>query len=294
MNRLDPNAIFEGIANDVPEELHGNLFVTGSLAAAYHYQARLHGRAINTKDADLVVHPAGNVMSCQEVARRLLEGNWRPTEDCYPMPAPEPVDRLRAIRLFPPESKAYFIEFLNIPERDQSQPKRWIPMRLSDGWYGLPSFKFLGITSIGRLRSHVGLEYACPAMMALANLLSHPTVGLSRIESGAMQGLLRSAKDLGRVIALAYLAGREEAEAWREPWLDAAKTCFPTQWKQLLSRLGGGLQELIHDESALQEARTTTDIGILNGMHVAAEQLQAIGERLVVDVFEPLQEACRG
>lgn len=53
MNRLDPDALFRRIAADVPADLRGHLFVTGSLAAAYHFQARLEGRAINTKDADL-------------------------------------------------------------------------------------------------------------------------------------------------------------------------------------------------------------------------------------------------
>jgi hypothetical protein len=108
-----------------------------------------------------------------------------------------------------------------------------------------------------------------------------------------MKGLLRSAKDLGRVIALAHLAGRDETESWRNSWLNAAKTCFPEQWTQLFSLLGSGLEELIQDENALEDARRTTDIGILNGMNVTAEQLQAIGERLIVDVFEPLREQVR-
>ena len=199
MNRLDPTALFTRIATDVPSELHRHLFVTGSLAAAYHFQAKLEGRAINTKDADLVVHPAGNVDSCRHMARTLLDLGWTRTAECYPKRNPDPVDELRAIRLYPPGPHDYFIEFLNLPQQGQAEPKRWIPLEMDDGWYGLPSFRFLGVTSLGRLTSSVGLEYASPSMMALANLLSHPRVGLDRIESGPMQGLLRSAKDLGRV-----------------------------------------------------------------------------------------------
>jgi hypothetical protein len=277
----------------VPEDLQQHLFVTGSLAAAYHYQAKLQGQAINTKDADLVVHPAGHVMSCREIAGKLLEIGWRRTDECYPMPSPEPTDDLRAIRLFPPERNAYYIEFLNIPEKDQSEAMRWIPLELPDGWYGLPSFRFLGIVSIDRIASHVGLEYARPPMMALNNLLSHPEVGAKRIESGSMRGLLRSAKDLGRVIALAHLSGREETESWRDCWLNAAKACFPERWKELFVSLGSGLEELLQDENALEEARRTTDVGILNGMNVSAEQLQAIGERLIVDVCEALRRQAR-
>jgi hypothetical protein len=105
---------------------------------------------------------------------------------------------------------------LNLPEHGQREAKCWIPVNLADGWYGLPSFRFMGLTASYRLRSESGLEYASPAMMALANLLSHPMVGNERIQSGPMQGFLRSAKDLGRVLALARLAGRDETETWVE------------------------------------------------------------------------------
>jgi hypothetical protein len=289
MNRLDPNVLFERIANDVPEVLREHLFVTGSLAAAYHYKAKLRGQAINTKDADLVVHPAGDTDSCRAMTEQLRTLGWRNTDECYPQPADAPTESLRAIRLFPPTSNEYFIEFLNIPNKDQVEPKVWIPLQLQDGWYGLPSFRFLGIVSIDRIASHVGLEYAHPALMALANLLSHPEVGNTRIESGDMQGILRSAKDLGRVIALAHLEGREQAESWREQWLRTVQSCFPESWTELVGGLGSGLEELLTDENAMEDARRTTDIGLLNGMDVSAEMLHATGERLMQDVILPLR-----
>ena len=150
---------------------------------AYHFQAALEGRAVNTKDADLVVHPAGNVTSCQQMASRLIALGWIRTEECYPRPNPDPPDDLRAIRLYPPGSHDYFLEFLNVPQRGQMEAKRWVKIQMDDGWYGLPSFRFLGVTALNRLKSIAGLEYASPAMMALANLLSHPEVGTARIES---------------------------------------------------------------------------------------------------------------
>jgi len=290
MDKLDPQKLFTQIAEDVPSELHQHLFVTGSLAAAYYYRTELMGQAINTKDADLVIHPAGHVESCREMTEKLLGTGWRKTDACFPMERQEPVDDLRAIRLLPPTSDEYFIEFLNIPEQDQMEAKKWIPIQMSDGWYGLPSFRFLGVVSIGRLRSEMGLEYAAPSMMALTNLLSHPEVGTSRIESGSMTGTLRSAKDLGRVIALARLAGRDEVESWQEPWFDAVKQCFPSGWKELTVKIGSGLEELLGDANALQEAQRTTDIGILNGMNVTVDELRAEGERLIVDLIEPLRE----
>lgn len=289
MNRLDPTQLFERIAQDVPTALQKHLFVTGSLAAAYHYKAMLQGQAINTKDADLVVQPAGHTQSCREMTEHLREIGWRNTSESYPQPTADPVDKLRAIRLFPPGSNEYFVEFLNIPDKGQADSKRWVPLKLKDGWYGLPSFRFLGIVSIGRSVSHVGLEYAQPAMMALANLLSHPEVGTSRIESGDMLGVLRSAKDLGRVIALARLESREGTEAWQDPWLRAIKECFPENWKKLIVGLGSGLEELLGDVNALEEARKTTDIGLLSGMSVSTDMLRATGERLLQDVVIPLR-----
>jgi hypothetical protein len=127
-------------------------------------------------------------------------------------------------------------------------------------------------------------------MMALANLLSHPEVGTARIESGPMQGLLRAAKDLGRVIALARLAGRDEVEQWLPEWREALMLCFPDQCKELAARLGRGLKELLGDSNALNEAHRTTDIGLLSGMGVTPEMLQASAERLLFDVIDPLAQ----
>jgi hypothetical protein len=294
MTRLDPVALFQRIASDVPRELHDNLFVTGSLAAAYSFQAALEGRGVNTKDADLLVHPAGNVVSCQQMTERLLAIGWTRTDECYAKPSPEPYDDLRAIRLFPPDSHDYFIEFLNLPARDQKAAKCWIPIRLPDGWYGLPSFRFMGLTSLDRQRASMGLEYASPPMMALANLLSHPQVGTERIQSGTMKDTLRSAKDLGRVLALAWLAGREETTRWLGLWQTGLQQCFPDDWRELARNSGRGLQELLADAAALEEARRTTDLGLLNGKGVTSEMLRITGERLLQDLIEPLNLEAEG
>jgi hypothetical protein len=289
MKRLDPTTLFERIARDVPQELHNNLFVTGSLAAAYSFQSKLEGRGVNTKDADLLVHPAGDVVSCKQMTERLLANGWTRTEDCYPKPSPDPHADLRAIRLFPPDSHDYFIEFLNLPARNQKAPKCWIPVELPDGWYGLPSFRFMGLTSLDRKRASMGLEYASPPMMALANLLSHPKVGTERIQTGTMKDTLRSAKDLGRVLALAWLAGREETIQWLTLWGNGLRDCFPDEWKELARTCGQGLQELLVDPAALDEARRTTEIGLLSGKGITSEMLRATGERLLQDLIEPLK-----
>jgi hypothetical protein len=289
--KLDPNALFERIAADIPADLHKELFVTGSLAAAYHFRTRMEGYAVNTKDADVVIHPAGNETGCRQMAIELLNRGWTKHFDAHsPQSQPHPAENLPAIRLYPPDSHDYFLEILGLPQRGQKEPKAWMPIEMNDGWYGLPCFRFFNIISLHRLKSEFGIEYASPSMMALANLLSHPEVGAFRIESGDFKGLLRSAKDLGRVIALARLAGRPETEKWPSTWLEALKTCFPNEWKTLALRSGAGLRELLDDEDDLEEARKTTEAGILKGMNVTVERLRDSGERLFLDAIYPLLE----
>ena len=48
--------------------------------------------------------------------------------------------------------------------------------------------------------------------------------------------------------------------------------------------------ELLADENALEDARKTTDVGLLRGLDLTAEMLKATGERLLIDVIEPLAE----
>ena len=195
MTRLDPERIFDRLVNDLPADLHDHVFVVGSLAAAYHFRVELHQQGVNTKDADLVVHPAGDAVSCSSMAERLLELGWRPHPDCYPSSSPTPGDALRAIRLYPPESMDYFVEFLNLPEVGQVETKKWIPVEVQGGWFGLPTFRFQGLCAHSRLQSQHRLDYASPAAMALANLLSHPVIRRERmsLHIGGRE-ILRSAK----------------------------------------------------------------------------------------------------
>jgi hypothetical protein len=290
MKKLDPEMLFARLACDIPRKMHGDFFVAGSLAAAYRFRAELEDRAVNTKDADLVIHPSGNAGGCERTAKTLLKLGWTRTEECYSQPECEPINSLRAIRLYPPDSRDYFLEFLGLPPSDQREPKRWIPLKIIDGWYGLPCFRFAGLMSFQRLKSEVGIEYAAPATMALANLLSHPAIGPERIESGPMRGILRSAKDLGRAIALAHLSERKETEKWPEIWHDALAGCFPADWKTLANHVGSGLMALVKDSDALEEARQTTEMGLLKGLNISTKTLKADGLRLIVDAIEPFIE----
>jgi len=290
MKTVNPEELFARIARDLPAGLRKHVYVVGSLAAARHHVERVKERGVKTKDADLVVFPSGNTESAKQIATLLLRKGWRPTEKCRPKQSPEPADDLWAIRLYPPDHDDYFIELLNVPEPDSAVSKKWLGVQLDDGWYGLPSFEFLGLTLIDRERAD-GLQYASPCMMALANLLSHDEVGRARM-SDPIEGheILRSAKDLGRAIALARLAG-DETEEWPDRWLFALRDRFPNRWAELAQRVGKGFRALLDDEDAFEEARYTCDVGILAGLDVDAEKLRASAERLLQDVIEPVEQA---
>ena len=285
---VDAEALFARIASELPADLLAHVYVAGSLAAACHYSAVLGTRAVKTKDADLVVHPARSLESVRGIAESLLAAGWRRREDCTPNATPEPVADLRAIRLYPPSHEEYFVELLNVPVADQ-HGQRWLAVELDDGWYGVPTFEFLSLTLFERERFDNGLEYATPAMMALANLLSHPTVGTA-VTSTPIEGqtVLRSAKDLGRVLALAWLEGPAGVERWLERWLRALQYCFEERWRELAARAGSGLRELLSDDDALEQAFHSCVYGLLAGRGVSLEQLRVAGERLLADVIEPL------
>jgi len=186
----------------------------------------------------------------------------------------------------------YFVEILNLPEIGQKEIKAWTPVEVHGGWYGLPSFKFQVLCICGRLRSDSGLEYASPAMMALGNLLSHPLVRPERMSLPiGGQTILRSAKDLGRVLALAHLSSRDDVENWLGPWRDALEVCLPADWRGLARVVGAGLHELLANETVLREARHTCEVGILRGRGVTLDNLRATGERLLADVVRPLEVA---
>ncbi len=290
--RLEPERLFEVIAGQVPADLYPHILLVGSLAAAYHYRQALGHRGVNTKDADLIVRPAGAVPECARIAMRLLDAGWVRHEKCWASPDGTPAGELRAIRLRPPDGAPYFIELLALPAPGQREARVWTPCALDDGLYGLPSFRFMGVLELEALASEAGLGYAHPAMMALANLLSHPRVGPETM-GGSIGGrvLRRASKDLGRVLALAWLEGREGTQAWAGLWRRALRESFPGEASSLAASLGLGLRELLEDPGLLEEARHAVDIGLLNGLGVTGDNLAAIGERLLVDGVEPVAKS---
>ena len=77
-------------------------------------------------------------------------------------------------------------------------------------------------------------------------------------------------------------------EQIRRTW---AWECFPARWPTVTTALGSGLQELLDDQNAMEEARVTTDIGLLTCMDVSNGQPQAIARRLLAKVVALLRIA---
>ena len=125
--------------------------------------------------------------------------------------------------------------------------KNWIPIRLDNGYFGLPSFEFLSVAAYKPLDTEFGIRYSRPVMMALANLLSHrviaPDTMSTMIEDRAIK---RSNKDLGRVLALARFSGDAEIGEWPEQWLEALTVCFPTRWRDLALTAADAMRVVHH------------------------------------------------
>jgi hypothetical protein len=150
----------------------------------------------------------------------------------------------------------------------------------------------MGVTGAERQRSAEGLQYAHPAMMALSNLLSHPRLGPETMgEAIGGRVLRRASKDLGRVLALAWLAGRDETERWTGMWEQALREVYVHAATALAAQVGTGLRQLLDDPAYLDEARHAAAVGLLSGFGITNENLRAVGHQLLVDAIERLERA---
>ncbi len=294
---LEPRSMVSRLARLLPPDLAADAYVAGSLAAGFHFEGRLPRREMRTKDADLVVHAVGSHEELGPRTEKLLSQGWRwnPSVKFPPGSVETRVEELPFIRLFPPGLTDFFIEFLGQPEIGQMEAKAHGRVVVQGAHYGVPIFRFMGLTSWNLLDSGLGLKYADPAMMCLANLLSHPTLGTTTMETDiGGRVCLRSAKDLGRVLAIARLTPRGEQEAWVDRWMAAMSHWFPGDWRRLAGRVGSGLEQLVADPGALGEAHhTATHLGLLPGLGVSREQFAAGAGEFRADVLDRFVERCR-
>lgn len=138
MNRLDPQVLFKLLHAHLPAEVREHVLVVGSLAAALSHREQLRDRGVNTKDCDVIIHPAGALPEATRLATTLFEAGWRPLPKCKPGAKDDPQSQLSVVRLNPPTSEAYFVELLGLPDSTQTAPKLMLPFEVKGGWYLLP------------------------------------------------------------------------------------------------------------------------------------------------------------
>lgn len=298
MSALPPDSIMRQISEAMPDDVRGDIIVVGSLAAGYHFFGDDPDAAVMTKDVDCLLSPnVRAVRNGKAVAEWLLGEGWRVRKyGTFESPgvAKTPLSELPFIRLNPPDNSDWFLELNASPPAGQSENKRTERVETTHGHFAIFSFRFLALAEEEPLPTPYGIHLARPEMMALANLLHHPRIGMELIQGTTDK---RSNKDLGRVLALVYLATARDPDAlraWADRWQAALKKRFPNDWPTLAAQAGNGLRALLASPPDLEQATRLCNDGLLARRPVSATNLAATGRRLLVDAVEPLEAAAHG
>lgn len=297
MKLVSPAKVLAQVASAIPADCCQHVIVIGSLAAGYQFFGDNDAQAVRTKDVDCVLAPRiAAVHAGESTAQTLLDAGWRRcSAGGWDKPGTEdtPDDELSAVRLYPPDNDDWFLELLTVPESEHDQGKKWTRIKLSDGYYALPSFRFLSLTAFEPLDiAELGIRCARSEMMALANLLEHPAIKDDPMSSEiAGRVIKRSNKDLGRILAIARLSADGALETWPERWARALQQEFPSQWKTIAAKAGSGLRALLASANDLEEAHHACINGLLaSAGNVTIEQLEIVAEQVLVDAIEPLEK----
>jgi len=295
---ISPREVLSNIAKAVPSDCHDKIVVIGSLAVGYHYFQDQSEMAVRTKDADCLLFPRNAAAQAGiSITEKLLKNKWHFREDDkwgQPGDSQTPDNKLPAVRLNPPSRAEWFIELLAEPESSSDRAQHWMRIETKYGHFGLPSFGFLSLANYKPIRTDLGIYIARPEMMALANLLEHPTIGPDRMSGGFANRLdiKRSNKDIGRVLAITRLAIGLDGDAllaWPEFWYEALQKRFPDEYQLLIPQVGQGLRALLGSEQNLEQALYTCTNGLLASRPPTLKQLYIAGERLLVDAIEQLE-----
>ncbi len=306
-DQLTPSEVLAQVAEALPVEARGDVIVIGSLAAGYHFFSADGAAPIRTKDVDVLFSPhAKAVAAAVEVTERLLAADWTQRQDAKwgaPGGPADIVDVLPMVRLKPPKSaKAtgeWFLELLSAPPDYEAggEPKQLQRVRTSAGDFAICSFAFLALTEWMPLPTQHGVRIARPEMMALANMLHHPGIDATLI---AGTDYKRSNKDLGRVLALAYLTiardrrdDQDELGQWAARMWEALRQKFGDYAPILARRAGLGIEALLARRNDLAQALRIANVGLLASLDLGLDAIEATGRRFQAEVLEPLTDLAR-
>ena len=300
---LSPTDVLSQVAQALPRACRRDVIVIGSLAAGYYFFADDGDKAIRTKDVDCMFSPhAKAVVTATRVTEALLSANWKQREDgawSRPGTADTAMHNLPLVRLKPPKGSEWFIELLGAPgdwTRD-APAKEFRRVTTSAGDFAICSFRFLGVTEHQPVATKLGIRIARPSMMALANMLHHTAIAPETIHGTRWK---RANKDLGRVVALAYLTvardrrtGGTELESWPTTMWAALRSRFATQAAALAESAGDGVRGLLASPEDLDQSLEIANLGLLASLDVDRAAFAATGRRLVDEVIEPLAALAR-
>lgn len=301
--RLNPRETIEQVARALPEQVRSNVIICGSLAAAYNFFSGDSAASLRTKDVDVLLSPhAVSVGAAVQVTEQLLAENWQQKTDAkYPPGGPDvPLKQLPVVRLEPPTGDAgaekWFLELLAAPPTytPGADVKTEQRVSTSAGDFNIPSFAYLALAEWQPIKTQHGVLIARPEMMALANMLHHPTIGPELMRDTPRK---RSNKDLGRVLALAYLTlerdtrdKTDEFYQWAGHMWAALREKFGEDARELALGAGAGIDALLASRFDADDALWLANYGLLRGLDVDRDRFAATGRRLQAEVLEPLGE----
>jgi hypothetical protein len=248
---------------------------------------------VATKDVDVLLRPAISASAAAStIGNALMGAGWEPF---YPpgalaATASTDDDALPALRLRPPGGRReWFLELLAAPDPGQAVNRAWRRFSTDRGDFGLPSFRTMPITVHAPQQAEHGLRVAHPACMALGNMLSHATPDRAPISTDAGHGTLRYQKDLGRAVALWWLASRASPDPeteWGERWQAALASSYPGGIEAGLAKAEQGLRSLEQD---LRPAMSSANRGILASQEPMTLELYGRVYRRIMDLLDGLR-----
>jgi hypothetical protein len=273
MHLVDPELVIRSLAAAVPPDRRQHIVIIGSLAAGYHCFRDRH-LAVRTKDVDCLLEPRRTAPEAAvDITNALFDADWtfKPWDDFRLGTAETALEKLAVVRLYPPGINDWFIELLTTarPGSPHRDPER---ITTNHGDLQLCGFPNLDLAAF-RAAEVDGIRVAQPAMLALVNLIGHAEASAATMSKpiAGRVSMLRSSKDLGRVLALAYLVevadatGLAGVDAWPAIWREALLERYPESMAQIAASCGNGLLRLRDQAAQIADAQHTAVNGLLSG-----------------------------